>query len=61
MALALSLYYVLKCVGETALSGRQRFWAASLVRTRHSRLWSVCAFFIFLDGRIKLCPKPEQP
>jgi hypothetical protein len=26
----LSLYYVLKYVGETALSGLLRFWAASL-------------------------------
>jgi hypothetical protein len=35
---ALSLYYVLKYVGETALSGLLMFSAASLVRTGHSRL-----------------------
>jgi len=35
---ALSLYYVLKYVGETALSGLLRFSAASLFRTKHNKL-----------------------
>ena len=37
---ALSLCYVLKYVGETALSGLLMFSAASLLRNRRSRLWS---------------------
>ena len=35
---ALSRYYVLKNVGETALSGLPMFWAASLFRIRQSML-----------------------
>jgi hypothetical protein len=35
---ALSLYYVLKYVGETALSGLLMFSAASLFRTKHNKL-----------------------
>jgi len=35
---ALSRYYMLKYVGETALSGLPKFWAASLFKTKHSKL-----------------------
>jgi hypothetical protein len=33
-------YYVLKNVGETALSGLPRFWAASLFKTRQGKLYN---------------------
>jgi hypothetical protein len=37
---ALSLYYVLKYVGEIAFSALPMFWAASRFRTRYSKVKS---------------------